>query len=75
MPAYTKLKDGEWIRPSRKAFKDMCCDCGLVHTVDFRIVEDGNRHFIEFRARRHGPATGGARKNRLSQNGTMIKLP
>ena len=35
-----------------------CCDCGLVHRLDFRIV--GGR--IEFRTRRDDRATAAARR-------------
>lgn len=35
-----------------------CCDCGLVHDMDFRIVEGK----IQFRARRNNRATGQLRR-------------
>jgi len=46
---YHQIVDGEWIRPKRRKFREMCCDCHLVHDLDFRIV-DGE---IEFRATRN----------------------
>ncbi len=58
--SYHHLQDGEWFRPTMKNFRDQCCDCGLVHKTDFRIV-DGH---VEFRVFRDGPATGGARKHK-----------
>ena len=33
---YAELEDREWIEPIRKGFKFRCCDCGLVHTINFR---------------------------------------
>lgn len=36
---YPVLSDGDWIRPVRKGFKLGCCDCGLVHTVNFKVVK------------------------------------
>jgi len=36
----------------------MCCDCHLVHDLDFRIV-DGE---VEFRATRNNRATSAARR-------------
>ena len=46
------------MRPRKRGFKEMCCDCHLVHIVDYRIV-DGT---IEFRARRDVRATAAARR-------------
>jgi len=57
---YAKPKAGEWIQPVRKAYKLCCCDCGLVHELDFRIV---NRR-IQFRAKRNERSTGQVRRHR-----------
>lgn len=55
---YHQVVEGEWMPTKRRGNFEQCCDCGLVHVVDYRI----NKHNqIEYRARRHGPATGGAR--------------
>ncbi len=59
MSRYNQLYDGEWIRPIRHGFKDCCCDCGLVHRVDFRI-KDGK---IEFRCFRDPRATSAVRRS------------
>lgn len=42
----------EWIQPRRKNYLIKCCDCGLVHRVDFRIIKNGRGNFIQFRAKR-----------------------
>lgn len=55
---YHHVQPGEWVPTKRRGNLEQCCDCGLVHVVDYRINEHNQ---IEFRARRHGPATGGAR--------------
>jgi len=60
--AYHHVEDGEWVRPVTRGHHEQCCDCGLVHTVDFRIVTVRGRPRVEYRARRHGRATGGARR-------------
>ena len=40
---YMQIHTDEWIEPSRKAFVDQCCDCGLTHVTDFAVVDrDGN---------------------------------
>lgn len=56
---YPTLQDGEWVRPVRRKFKMICCDCGLVHDTDFRIV---GKH-IEFRSYRNYRSTGQIRRN------------
>ena len=42
------VQAGEWIQPVRKGYRMECCDCGLVHVLDFRIY----RGKIQFRAYR-----------------------
>jgi hypothetical protein len=55
---YKIAKDNEWIEPIRKGYRVACCSCGLVHDIDFRVV---NRH-IQFRARRNHRATAQKRR-------------
>lgn len=55
---YIEEETGKWIFPTRKGYKLACCDCGLVHRLDFRIRE---KH-IEFRMFRDNPATGQMRR-------------
>lgn len=40
---YYKPDDGEWIVPVASGYKLRCCDCGLVHTVDFRRAKRTSR--------------------------------
>lgn len=56
---YPQVKTNEWVTPIRKGYKMACCDCGLVHELDFRIV-DGK---IQFRARRNKRSTGQLRRH------------
>jgi hypothetical protein len=56
--AYHVIKYGEWTRPRLRNFREQCCDCGLIHRLDFRIL-DGR---IEFRTRRDDRATAAARR-------------
>lgn len=53
------INAGEWIRPVVTGFKMCCCDCGLVHKIDFRIVND----CIELRAFRDNRSTGQKRRH------------
>jgi len=55
---YPRLKANEWQQPIKKGYRMACCDCGLVHDMDFRIVEGK----IQFRARRNNRATGQLRR-------------
>ena len=50
---------GEWIQPIKRGYKPRCCDCGLVHKVDFRI-HNGR---IQFRAFRDNRSTGQVRRH------------
>ena len=55
---YDVISYGEWTRPRMINFREQCCDCGLIHRLDFRIV-DGR---VEFRTRRDDRATAAARR-------------
>lgn len=58
MSHYDQPKAGEWVRPTRRGYKLACCDCGLVHKMDFRVV--GGR--AQFRVFRDNRATGQIRR-------------
>jgi hypothetical protein len=45
---YHEPKAGEWIRPVRRGYLLACCDCGLVHRMNFRLVGGKKRKRIEF---------------------------
>jgi len=61
---YYEMEEGEWITPQKKGYRLQCCDCGLVHKIDFRIIdnEDGTKK-IQFRAFRDYRATGQVRRH------------
>jgi hypothetical protein len=66
---YDVISYGEWTRPRMQNFREQCCDCGLIHRLDFRIVDErkgvraGRRGLrIEFRTRRDDRATAAARR-------------
>jgi hypothetical protein len=61
---YEKPKAGEWISPVKTGYKVMCCDCGLVHIVDFRHVKWGRGRKILFRVFRDNRATASARRKK-----------
>jgi hypothetical protein len=55
---YDVIPYGEWTRPRMRNFREQCCDCGLIHRLDFRIVDDK----VEFRTRRDDRAIAAARR-------------
>lgn len=59
MPKYYEPKAGEWIQPVRKGYKLACCDCGLVHSMDFRI----HNSRIQFRVFRNNRSTALVRRH------------
>lgn len=58
-----------WISPKRKGYKMCCCDCGLVHNMDFKIV--GKEIF--FRAQRNNRATGQVKRRKLKMKKEIEK--
>ena len=35
---YYHVTDGEWIGVPKRGYKEQCCDCGLIHRLNFRVV-------------------------------------
>jgi hypothetical protein len=66
MPSYYKPRAGEWMFPRHDNYKMQCCDCGLVHRLDFRVVTDtSGRQSVKFRAFRNNRSTALTRRGRL----------
>lgn len=55
---YYPLPDGEWVEPLMRGYRVACCDCRLIHRIDFR-VRAGR---VQFRAHRDKRATAAARR-------------
>jgi len=71
----------EWIQPRHRSCRLTCCDCGLVHELQFRVVEDGHQRHVDpektvpglvvFRARREDCCMSlkkGSSKKTISSN-------
>ena len=56
---YYHVTDGEWVEIPMRNHMDQCCDCGLIHRMNFRINAKGR---IEVQAFRDARATNGARR-------------
>ncbi len=61
MPVYIQRWNGEWIDVTAERFL-ACCDCGLVHKEEYRIIiaDDGTEHILR-RVIRDNRATAGRR--------------
>lgn len=49
-----------WVAPVKRGFKFCCCDCGLVHKLNFRVIA----RRVQFKAVRDNRATGQVRRHR-----------
>ncbi len=38
MPRFKKVTSNGWEYPVMKKYKMACCDCGLVHNIDFQVI-------------------------------------
>ena len=47
---FHQVKEGEWIQPSRNGYLTQCCDCGVVHRMNFRLVKKGSQRKIQLQA-------------------------
>ena len=46
-----QVKAAEWVKPKRKYYYMQCCDCKLIHKLEFNIIKDSlKRCKIIFRA-------------------------
>lgn len=61
---YQQVKDKQWVKPVKTGYRLMCCDCGLVHIVDFKSVRNGRGTSVLFRPRRDNRATASARRRK-----------
>jgi len=73
-----QVLDGERVTPRMRGYLMECCDCGLVHRIDFRVLRAGaedrkgyytieerlprKRYRVELRAYRDEKATKRARR-------------
>lgn len=65
--SYKKVKDGEWVKPNMKKYMIGCCDCGMVHRLEFIVTI---RKKVLFRAFYDDKATNKLRKRMVNENQT-----
>jgi hypothetical protein len=56
---YYHVSNGEWITVPKRGYKEQCCDCGLVHKLNFKIGPKGE---IEIQTMRDERATAAVRR-------------
>lgn len=66
---YQFCKHNEWVRPIKKGFGFACCDCGLVHSMDFKHIKWGKGRKILFRIRRNEEETEQLREHMRKRQG------
>lgn len=59
---YPVARNGQWIRSIKKGYKMACCDCGLVHRMEFAHIPYGSGRKIIFRAWRDERSTAAKRR-------------
>ena len=61
---YKPVTEGEWLAPIMRGYRIKCCDCHLVHAIDFKVTHRGRGHDVWIRIRRLNRATAAARRGR-----------
>lgn len=64
---YQQQYDGDIIRPQMRGYKIRCCDCGLVHVIDFRVVKVGRGHGVELKVKLDLRSTAASRRAKSYQ--------
>jgi hypothetical protein len=71
---YRQQYAGDRVRPVMRGYKMCCCDCGLIHVLDFFVIRWGRGHKVEFRARQDKRATSAARRSKSIRLRASAKL-
>lgn len=61
---YPEPKEGSWVRPVKVGYKFACCECGLVHRIDFKHVKWGRGRKVMIRVWRDNRATAAMRRKK-----------
>jgi len=62
-----RIKDGETFQVTRlRSHRLGCCDCGLVHDLEFKIRRIGAGHKLFIRATRNARATAAERRGKAA---------
>ena len=66
---YHKVQDGEVVQPKMRGYRMKCCDCGLVHRMNFWVVLNARRTAVQFQAFRVAPRKRRTKPRRQSPRG------
>jgi len=72
MPKHKTVQEDERVHPVMENYRMSCCDCGLVHTLNFRAVKvrsynpDGTWNYVELDPRRVRVVFTASRNNRAT---------
>lgn len=71
MAKFKQVHPNEWQMPVMNGYKMACCDCGLVHILDFKVIDE-NDHEKEidnvrvlFKADRNNRSTAQIRRHQF----------
>jgi hypothetical protein len=74
MSVYIQRFEGEWVDVTEERFL-ACCDCGLIHKEEYRIVPSENGDHIFRRVFRDNQATANRRRSmKAKKEGLWAKL-
>lgn len=63
---YLQIVEGDWIEPTHKGFVNQCCDCNLVHVIDFAVVDKDKKKIpnatVQFKLRVDRRKTAASRR-------------
>jgi hypothetical protein len=57
-----RLRQRQWERPVHRGYYLTCCDCGLTHRMNFRVVKRPDGVGVEFQVFRAPRSTSAMRK-------------
>ncbi|HSW70522.1 MAG TPA: hypothetical protein VLH77_00910 [Gammaproteobacteria bacterium] len=66
---YKNVTEGEWVQPVMRGYKMMCCDCGAVHILNFRIEGDS----VQLQAFKDNRRTALSRRTKNEKLKQLIK--
>lgn len=66
---YDQQQDGDVVHPVMKGYRIRCCDCSLVHVLDFYVVKKGKGYSLSFKVRRDNRATAACRRKKRKKHG------
>ena len=72
---YDDLEPGQWTMPYMNGYRIMCCDCGQVHDVNFRVLTVDGEPRVEMQFFYNARATAAARRGKPGPAGNETNDP